>query len=112
MALFKIGKTDHFWQKVKFTEIDGETETAIEGEFKFLKPSKKKIREVSDPDSGYDDERFMREIVLGWRNFRNIDGQEIPCTEEERKAIADHPTAVRALAEAWVEGINGVRKNS
>tara|TARA_R100000664_G_C2745895_1_gene133670 strand:- start:818 stop:1144 length:327 start_codon:yes stop_codon:yes gene_type:complete len=53
------------------------------------------------------DEALTDEILIGWGNIQDEEGAEIPFNEENKKALLDDFTVMKAVIEAYGKMITG-----
>jgi hypothetical protein len=109
--MFVVSKTpSYFWPVTVSTPKSGgafEKET-FEVEFKRIPNSEvKKI--FVDGDISVKDAEFCRKNVIGWKDIKGADGEQIPFSLSALDELLEIPTIDRKIVEAFLESLSGSR---
>lgn len=71
-------------------------------------------KEPINPADDISDLEIANEILAGWSDIFDADGEQVPFTESAKKELIEIPTVAHSLCKAFVESMSGgaKRKNS
>jgi len=113
--MFVMKKRDsYFWPVEYAMPADGGKyePQSFEAEFKMLDQTR--LDELADQAKRgtIEDNAFLDEVLLGWRNVKDENGNDAPYNTLHRKVLLNLPNMRQALITAYFDSVQGaVRKN-
>lgn len=103
MAFVLKKSSSYKWPVTVEVPMDGgrfkkETFTAI-----FRKMSRSAFNDLIDQG----DDALVNEIIQGWENVKDEDGEEVPFDEDAKQQLFDDPYVLRALITAYTDSLTG-----
>lgn len=113
---FVLSQTPHYEWPVEYrTPIDGGKykPSAFVAEFKRLPQSRLDEIFKGATEDEVDDDAVLDEVLMGWSDIKDQEGNEFECTDANRRILLDLPGMRSTLLRAYFGSIEGAaRKNS
>ncbi len=77
-------------------------------EFALLAPERERALKVGD----ISDEDFLREVLVGWSGVQDVDGADLPFSDDARDKLIAIPYVRAALIEAYFDFVAGGRRKN
>ncbi|MFH0351029.1 MAG: hypothetical protein ACHBMF_03720 [Chromatiales bacterium] len=108
----RLSKTDHYWWPIaiEVQEEDGEI-TTLSGEFKFKRMREPEVDGIIKT-SGANDVAICRIVVCEWREFRDVEGEDIRFSGENLNEVLSYPIAAAAIVRGWARSLSAVHKKN
>lgn len=109
--MFKLSQSEaYFWPVVVEFPVDGRTDKQdFSGKFKRLKQSR--LKEIADQIQAgkITDSELVREILVGWKDIKGEDGQDLPFTSDALDRLLDVPLVSQAIVTAFFNSVTGAK---
>jgi hypothetical protein len=107
-------RESYFWPVEYSVPVDGGKydKQIFEAEFKMLDQSRFDALAEQAGLQAVDDNDFLDEVLLGWRNVKDENGEDAPHNALHRKVLLNLPNMRQTLISAFFESMQGAaRKN-
>jgi hypothetical protein len=110
-----LGRQDSFKWPVKFRKpVDGGTFENTEFIAQFKRLPQSRLDEISQAigDGGLTDAVLVDEVLCGWADVKDLDGNDVPYNAVTRAQLLDEAGVRAALIRAYMDALaGGARKN-
>ena len=89
---FDVGQSGGTYRRMTF-----------EAEFRVI--GNEELQELFNPDGevAKSDYEWATQVLIGWRGIQDKEGEEVPFTTKNLKALIDKPGIAKAIADALIE---------
>lgn len=113
--MFVLKQSDsYFWPVSIEFPVDGgkfKKET-FEAEFKRISESRIKEATKQVSDGELTDLDFAKEILVGWKNVSDENGNDIPYLESTKAQLLDLPLVSRSIVMSFFESLSGAKRKN